>query len=112
MLTSIAHGRARGGYRVTTHIATLDGLLRYRWALLHDDVLFLVNSRGRSSLASFHDILDVPGIAVDDDILGLGYPSSESGPICGPAVPGPCARDGVNTFSEGKEGDGKTVDKN
>lgn len=72
-----------------------------------------MNGRSWSSLASFHGILDVPGIAVDDDVLGFGHPSGESGPIGGPAaMAGPCARDGVNAFSEGKEGDGKTMNKN
>jgi hypothetical protein len=57
-------------------------------------------------------IVDVSGIAVDDDVLGFGYPSSEGGPIGSATVSRPCTGDGVDAPAEGEEGDRKTVDEN
>ena len=56
--------------------------------------------------------LDVLGVAVDDDILGFGYPSGEGSPIGSATMSRPGARDGVDAFAEGEEGDGKAVDEN
>jgi len=70
-------------------------LLCHCGTLGHEDVLLFVNSRSRGRLALLDGILD---IAVDDDVLGFGYPSSEGGPIGSPTMSRPCARDGVDTF--------------
>lgn len=87
-------------------------LLSHHRVLHQDDVLLLVNGRSWRSLAPLHVIVDVSSIAVDDNVLSLGYPSSEGGPIGGPTMPGPRTRDGVNALAEGEEGDRKAVHEN
>ena len=71
-----------------------------------------MDSHSWCHVAPLHLIVDVPGITVDYDILGLGYPSSEGRPIGSSTVPRPCARDSADASAEGEEGDRKTVDEN
>ena len=92
---TIAHRRACRGCRAASHISIPYMLLCHGQTLGHDHVLLLVNSRGWGRLAPLYGILDV---AVDDDVLSFGYPSSEGGPIGSPTMSRPCTRDGVNTF--------------
>jgi len=111
-LPSIAYRRAYRRRRAASHISIFYVLLSHCRTLRHDDFLLLANSRGRGGLAPLGSVLDVSGVAVDDDVLGFGYPSSEGCPIGSATMSRPCARDGVNAFAEGEEGDGKAVDEN
>lgn len=108
-LPSIAYRRACRRRRAASYIAISYVLLSYCRALGHDDFLLLTN---RGGLAPLRSVLDVSGIAVDDDVLGFGYPSSEGSPIGSATMSRPCARDGVNAFAEGEKGDGKAMDEN
>lgn len=56
--------------------------------------------------------MNVWGIAIDDDILGFGYSSSESGPISSATMSRPGTGDGVDAPAEGEEGDRETMDEN
>lgn len=92
-LHPIAHRRGCRRRRATGPLPY--GLLCHRRVLYHKDVILLMNG----PLAPLHSVLDVSGIAVDDDILGFGYPSGEGGPIGRATMSRPCARNGVNTFA-------------
>ena len=56
--------------------------------------------------------MNVWGIAIDDDILGFGYPSSESCPVGSSTMSRPGTRDRVDAPAEGEEGDRQTMDEN
>lgn len=78
---------------------------------LHQGEVLFVDGRGRRHLAPLHLILGVSRITVNHDVLGFGHPSSEGGPIGSCTMSRPRARDSVNAFTEGEEGDRKTMNK-
>ena len=108
----IAYPCAHRRRRAASLISIQYRLLRHRRALLQNDLLFLVDGCSWCGVAPLHAIVDVWVIAIDDDILGFGYPSSESGPIGSPAMSRPGTGDRVDTPAEGEEGDRKTMDEN
>jgi len=104
-ILSIARTRTHRRRRATGLILIQDLLLRHHRALRQGLLLLLVDGCSRRGGAPLHTIVDVCGIAIDDDILGFGHPSSESGPIGSATMSRPGTGDRLDAPAKGEEGD-------